>query len=163
MTPPVDPARRREMTDDILDTGFGRDLRSVLRAQAPDDAPQSLRSFVLAVPRSQGPTRATHPFMTRLALVAAAAAVAVFMVAFYFSQSGPPIPAATGASATPTPTERPSPSLSRSPTVEFQIVAGGKTLTPAELQTISDVVFQRLSVYVPNVTRDEIAVVPDGS
>src|SRR3954471_18305277 len=123
MTPPVDPARRREVTDQMLDTALERDLRSVLRVQAPDEAPQTLRSFVLAVPLSQGASRATNPYITRFALVAAAAAVAVFVVAFYFSQSRPPLPAATGTSATPTPTERPSPSLSRSPTLQFQIIA----------------------------------------
>jgi hypothetical protein len=151
------------MTDDLYDSPFGRDLRSMLAARAPDRTPESLRTFVLAVPGSQRTMRTTHPGLRRFALVAAGAAVAVLAIGVYFSQSRPPVPAATTPRLTPVATEQPTPASSRGPVVELQIIAGDHVPTPNELQTISEVLFQRLAVYVPTVSRDDIDVASDGS
>jgi len=169
------------MTDDAfgtLDQRFEEELRAVLRAQVPTDVPQSLRSFVAAVPRREGSLRVAHPFLTRFAALATAAVVLVAAVAgglFLLSTKAPTTPigspspratqspsAARSPTAAPSPTPAPSPSPWVAPaTLRFVVNSGAQDPTSQQLQATVDALTERMSAWTSSPSQD-LAVTTDG-
>lgn len=154
------------MTDEMLDPRFESDLRTALHGQAPADVPPSLRAFVAAIPQRERGMRFTHPLATRFAALAVAATLIVVVVGAGLVVVSHNTPSGPIGGATFTPRPSPSPTASASPAsihLQFVIPSGDQPPTAAELQTISDVLFERLAVYAPTATRDDVRVATDGS
>ncbi len=134
------------MTAEQTDLRFEQELRSVIRALAPADAPVSLRAAVGAIP-SRDPVRARRGWASpRLFQFAATVAIAVTVVVaagLVFSLlNGPTGPIGV-------PSRSPSPEASPAPTtvqrvLEFQVVPPNRSATKDDVSAVIDVMEARL-------------------
>lgn len=137
------------MNDHTLEPRFERDLRAVLEESPPADVPPALRAFVSSVPQREALGRPRRPLGRHLV---ALAAVAVTMVSLAVVMAGI---ALIGAShQTPVlPAGTQSPQPSPSATGEHRrltlrvVPIDGQPPTVAELQAVSEVLVERMSVY----------------
>jgi hypothetical protein len=143
------------MNSQPLEPRFERDLHVVLEELAPSDVPPSLRSFVATVPEREPVVGRPSALSGRVvafaaAITAVAATLAVVATAIVVINGFPSVPVPA---STPSGSPSPPPSPSSSGAVEhraltFRVVpADGHAPTVAELQAVSNVLLERLSVY----------------